>query len=337
MSDGLADFSALNFQDGALGARYAAFGGRGNDTQGAHFSGHQRHFDFGDLAAEQGVFEQRLAVLLLLGGNTLEVGQCCFGGTDTSQAGTFVSQQVLGTGPALVLFANQVLDRHFDVVKEDFVDFVVAVQGDDRANGDTRGRHVDQQEGDAALLLSFGVGTHQTEDPVGVLAQRGPGFLTVDDVVIAIAHGAGLQRGQVGTGARLGVTLTPPVGAVEDARQVGGFLFFGAELDDYRSNHVDAERHQTRCAGSGGLFVKDVLFDRAPGGATVLYRPARRVPAALGQDFLPALVVSLVQVFAQFDLLGDVGRQLLLQEFTHFITEGELFGRKMDFHCGSSL
>src|SRR5690606_40754232 len=66
---------------------------------------------------------------------------------------------------------------------------------------------------------------------VGVLAQGGPGLLAVDDIVIAIAHRAGLQRGQVGTGARLGVTLTPPVLPGQDARQVFLLLLFGTELD----------------------------------------------------------------------------------------------------------
>jgi hypothetical protein len=75
--------------------------------------------------------------------------------------------------------------------------------------------HVDQQEADALLLLGFAVRAHQAEDHVGVLAQRGPGLLAVDDVVVAAgvdaAHGGGLDRRQVGAGARLGVALAPPV------------------------------------------------------------------------------------------------------------------------------
>src|SRR5690606_4398170 len=163
------------------------------NTQGADFSGHQGHFHFGDLGPEQRVFQQRLATLLLLGGDLLQVAQGRLGRTDTGQASTLVGQQVLGAGPALVLFAYQVLDRYPHVVEEHFVDFVVAVQGDDRAYGNTRGSHVDQQEGNATLLLGFRIDAHQAEDHVGVLAQGGPGLLAVDDVVVAVAYRTGLQ------------------------------------------------------------------------------------------------------------------------------------------------
>src|SRR5690554_1299194 len=122
MGDGLTDLGALHLEDGALGARYAAFGGRGNDTQGAHLGRHQGHFHFGDLGTEQRVFQQGLAALLLLGSNLLQVAQGRLGGADAGQAGTLVGQQVLGAGPALVLFTHQVLYRHAHVVEEDFVD-----------------------------------------------------------------------------------------------------------------------------------------------------------------------------------------------------------------------
>jgi hypothetical protein len=50
------------------------------------------------------------------------------------------------------------------------------------------GLHVDQQEADAFLpLLGLAVGAHQAEDPVAVVAQRGPDLLAVDDVVVALA------------------------------------------------------------------------------------------------------------------------------------------------------
>ena len=47
------------------------------------------------------------------------------------------------------------------------------------------------------LWASLARGTHQTEDPVGVLSERVPGLLPVDDVVIAVTLGARAQRSQV--------------------------------------------------------------------------------------------------------------------------------------------
>gem|GEM_PF-5844522 len=298
----------------------------------SHLDGHHLHLDLGDLSAEQRVFEHRLAIADFLHGDALEVRQHRLGRADAGQARALVGQQVLGAGPTLVFLTDKVFHRHADIVEEDLVDLVVAVQGDDRPHTDARALHVDQQEADAALLLGLGVGAHQAEDHVGVLTKGGPGLLAVDHVVVAVTHGAGLEAGEVGAGTGLGIALAPPVLTGEDARQIMVDLLLGAELDDHRSDHVDAEGHGTRCAEGGALLVEDVLFHRAPGGAAQLHRPARRIPAALDQDLLPALVIFLGHVLAELDLGGDVRRQLAFQKGAYFIAEGELFGRVVDVH-----
>ena len=45
-----------------------------------------------------------------------------------------------------------------------------------------------------------------------------PDLLPVDDVVVAVAHGARLEAGEIGAGTGLGVALAPRV-VPEDARQ----------------------------------------------------------------------------------------------------------------------
>ena len=40
-----------------------------------------------------------------------------------------------------------------------------------------------------SCFLALRIGAHQAEDPVGVLRQRRPGLLAVDDVVVAVALG----------------------------------------------------------------------------------------------------------------------------------------------------
>src|SRR5690606_9544585 len=150
-------------------------------------------------------------------------------------------------------------------------------------------------------------------------------LLTVHHIVITVTYRTGLQRGQVGTGARLGITLTPPVLTGQDARQILALLLFGTELDDHRSDHVDAEGDGARCTGSSTFLVEDVLLNRARVAAVMFNRPTRCIPARAGQDLLPALVVFFGQVLAVLQLAGDGSRQFLLKEITHLITEGDLY------------
>ncbi|MNP03295.1 hypothetical protein D3C76_951760 [compost metagenome] len=104
-----------------------------------------------------------------------------------------MSQQILGTGPALIFLADQIGHRYPNVVEEHFVDFMLAVEGDDWSYSDARCLHVEQQEGNAPLLASLRVGAYQAEHPVGIVRQGGPGFLAVDHVVIVLAYGTGFQ------------------------------------------------------------------------------------------------------------------------------------------------
>ena len=106
------------------------------------------------LARELAVVDQRLAVGKLGAGDLLQPLERALRARHAGDAGAFVAEQELGVGPALVLLADPVLDRHFDVVEEDLVDLVRAVEHDDRPHGDARRLHVDQQERDALLLLA---------------------------------------------------------------------------------------------------------------------------------------------------------------------------------------
>src|SRR5690606_23737586 len=197
------------------------------------------------------------------------------------------------------------------------------------------GVHVDQQEGDAFLRLDLGIGAHQAEHHVGVLAQRGPGLLPIDDVVVAFAHRTGLQRSQVGAGAWLGVALTPPVLAVKDARQVVAFLLLAAEPDDDRRHHRYAKRNDAWRTGGGRLFIEDVPLDRAPAGAAVLHRPVLCQPALFAQDLVPANVIVPGKALVALNLGGDIGRQLLAQKLPHFFPKGLLFGAVVQFHLST--
>jgi hypothetical protein len=122
-------------------------------------------------------------------GDALQALELALGSVHVGDVGALVAQQVLGVGPALVLFADQVLRRHLNVVEPDFIDLALAVQQLDGTHRDPGRLHVDEQEGDTRLRFAFVAGAHEAEDPLAVLAQRGPGFLAVDDVFVALALG----------------------------------------------------------------------------------------------------------------------------------------------------
>ena len=55
-------------------------------------------------------------------------------------------------------------------------------------------------KGDAVMFRCIKVSPNQAEDPVGFVRIGGPDLLAVDDEVVAIANGAGLDRAWIGTG-----------------------------------------------------------------------------------------------------------------------------------------
>ena len=204
-------------------------------------------------------------------------------------------EQVFRVGPALVLFADQVLHRHFDVVEKDLVDFRLAVEQHHRAHGDAGGLHVDQQEADAGLRLAFIAGAHQAEDPFAVLAQRGPGLLAVDDVFVALTLGFGLDRCQVGARAGLAVALAPPYLATGNAGQKALLLLRRAKRHDDWRHHHRAKRQHARRTGQSTFFFKQVLLDRTPAGAAKGGGPGVTEPALFAQNLAPTLQVVSAQ------------------------------------------
>ena len=96
---------------------------------------------------------------------------------------------------------------------------MAAVERLDRAHGHARRFHVDEDEGNAFLLLHGGVGAGEDENPVGILGERRPGLLAVDHPFAALALGGRLQSGEIGAGARLRKALAPPIVDIGDARQ----------------------------------------------------------------------------------------------------------------------
>ena len=126
---------------------------------------------------------------------------------------------------------------------------------------------------------------------VGVIPERGPDFGTVDDVIIAVAHGASLYRSQIRAMIRLGKTLAPDFLSREDVFNVFGFLFVGAHVEQQRADPVQADGVKD----DGGVvlrqfLVDDVLIGRVCALPTIFAGPVHaQVPRA------PELMLPLAQ------------------------------------------
>src|SRR6185437_11133494 len=81
-------------------------------------------------------------------------------------AAAFEGEKVFGHGPAVVFIAQAVGFRHADIIEEHLVQFVIARQGDDRPDVDSRCPHVDQQKSDSGLRLAFETRANKTEYPI---------------------------------------------------------------------------------------------------------------------------------------------------------------------------
>ena len=89
----------------------------------------------------------------------------------------------------------------------------------------------------------------------------GPDLLAVDDVVVAVADGAGLERGEVEPAPG---SLKPWHQMTSPLRMPGRYsllLLFGAVDDERRAEHADADAAGAVAArGVGQLLVEDELL-----------------------------------------------------------------------------
>ena len=219
---------------------------------------------------------------------------------------------------ALVLHADQVLDRNPQVVVEDLVGLVVD-HGLDRPDGHAlayRFANVHQQHRQAVGALRALVhwrGAHQQRHEVGVERPRSPDLLAVHDIVVAIAHRARLQVQRVGPGGRFGHAEGLEANlAGRDAGQVLVLLRLRAVLDQHL-HHVHLRADVARSAARRA----DLLEDHAAGAqgqsrSAVLLRNQRRQVARLGHR------------------LGEFRGMLLLGFLVAPVLPGEVLADRLD-------
>jgi hypothetical protein len=212
---------------------------------------------------------------------------------DVGDHRALVTEQRLGDGPALVDLAHHLTARHADVVEERLAERRIAADELDRLHADAGARHVHEQEADALVLGRVGVRAHEEEHPVGLIGVRRPHLLSGDDEVVALEHGARLQAREIGAGAGLRVALAPADLAADDRRDVRALELLGAELEQRRSDHRQAETDERWAqAHRGHLLREDARLLLAQAAAAVGGRPGGRGPAARRHHLEPALDVG---------------------------------------------
>ena len=130
---------------------------------------------------------------------------------------------------------------------------------------------VDDEHRDAGVLRLLGVGAGDEHAVLGFVRERGPHLLAVEDPLVSVALGAGLQAGDVGAGAGLGEHLAPHRLGRDVVGHEPPLLLLGAELVEDRQAHAVADHeaagHRREVLGDGAV---DALVLEREAGAAVL-------------------------------------------------------------------
>ena len=182
------------------------------------------------------------------------------------------------------------------------------------------------------------VGAHQAEDHVGMLRERGPDLLAVDDVVVARAS-ASVRSDRPGRSPRRvpnspGTTIL----AGQDAGQVVCFCS-GAVLDQDRPDHLTPKDTIRGAFGPRAFILEDELLRPSPSRPAEFLGPVRAEPAALSKLLLPLQQPFLGDVAgaATPALLRHLGWHVGRDPVAHFLLEGEFVGVEGQAHRRASL
>ena len=165
----------------------------------------------------------------------------------------------------------------------------------------------------------------------------GPHLLTVDQPLVAVEHGGGGQRGQVGAGVGFAETLAPAHGAVEDPWQELLLLVLGAPLQDRRADEGVAEEIGTKWGlGPGELLGQHHALHGGEPLPAVLLGPRCADPPALEQLLRPPLVERLALIRRHLEAgVTPSGREVRGQPLADLGTKGLVLGGVPQMHHSS--
>ena len=180
-------------------------------------------------------------------------------------------------------------------------------------------------------LSAAGSVRHGEPDVVGAVGAAGEDLGAVHHEDVAFAHGARLERGEVGARAGLGVADREVDLAAQDSRQEALLLRLAAARDQGGADGVERDEGQRR-AGAPGLLEPDLLLDRRAPLAPPLLRPAHAEPA-VGAHLpdQPALERARLE---RADLRAHVGRDQLREVGAELCAKRLLGGGVVDVHAG---
>src|SRR6185312_1095822 len=287
VGDALRQLGAEQLEDRAFRSRRLAAQAPAEAPESRHLERLRVDRELGDHLADMGLVPGRLLTVRERLGDLDEAGDLR-GMVAAAGAPALEHQRRDRDLPALVDLADHVLLRNLDVLEEDLVEMPMPVEEHQRAHGDARRLHVDEQVGDAVVLWRVGVGADQQEATIGEMCARGPHLLAVDDEMVALVDRPGPEAGKVAAGAGLGEALAPALVPGEDRGQVALLLRFGAELDQRRPQQPDrAVPGEDRRVRPEILLVEDHLLDKAGAAPAVFLGPGDADPAGGVHLLLP--------------------------------------------------
>ncbi len=236
--------------------------------------------------------------------------------------------------------AEDVLGGHPDVLEEHLVELGVPGDLAERADGDARRVHVDEEVGEPLVLRDARVGAGEQHHPVGDLREAGPDLLAVDDVVVAVPHGPGLERREVRARVGLGVALAPDLLAGEDLLEVALLLGVGPVGDDRRAGHAEAEdvERRRRPVKDQLLVEEELLHPREPAAPELLGPREAQEPGLVKLPLpVPAELVQLGPRHVAHDRARrPVRRQVGREPGSHLGAKGLLLGGEPEVHRSSA-
>ncbi len=206
---------------------------------------------------------------------------------------------------------------------------------------DARRLHVDDERGDALVLLGVGIRAAHDLAVVGVLRARRPDLLAVDEPLVAVARGGGRERRDIGAGAGLAEELRPDLLAAEQLGEVALLLRGVTDRAQRRRDHAEADDERlVRDRKARFFLAEDDLLDRRAVAAAELGLPGDAREPGVELQRLPALgpfeVVAAADLHVVLGRLADDLRGVLLEPGAELVAPRGFFGGVVEVHVVQS-